>query len=176
MGRYWSKPRPIHLKHGLANIDWNRTTTWVKKNLVNRFETIANGDGWCEERTGLHEREFIETRRHWFTKTVSHNTKNTVNVLNLVDGEEVIVESLEGLFEAVPIHYAETFIVPASVGAYTIRPIGNTNGHTYATMKAFVRHEDSKARPLTSLNRHIEFHPNKEKTNHLNRNVLVGKM
>ena len=26
---------------------------------------------------------FIETRRHWFTKKVSHNTNGGVNVLNL---------------------------------------------------------------------------------------------
>ncbi len=24
-------PRPIHLDHGIANIDWERDTEWVKK-------------------------------------------------------------------------------------------------------------------------------------------------
>ena len=53
----------------LANIQWDRTTGWVERELVNRIEPLARGDGWREERTGLHEREFIETRRHWFTGT-----------------------------------------------------------------------------------------------------------
>jgi mannose-6-phosphate isomerase class I len=133
------KPRPIHLEHRLANIQWERTTAWTKKNLVNRFEPIATGDGWREERTGLHELEFIETRRHWFTKAVPHETRGGVNVLNLVEGEEAIVESPDNAFEPFVIHYAETFIVPAAVGRYTIRPHGAAVGKTCATLKAFVR-------------------------------------
>ena len=95
------KPRPIHLQHGVANIQWERTTEWTRQNLVNRFEPLGQGDGWREERTGLHEREFIETRRHWFTKTVPHDTHGGVNVLNLVEGEEAIVESPDGAFDSV---------------------------------------------------------------------------
>ena len=100
---------------------------------------MATGDGWREERTGLHEREFIETRRHWFTKTVPHDTRGGVNVLNLVAGEEAVVESPDRAFEPFIVHYAETFIVPAAVGPYTIRPLGETAGHEFATMKAYVR-------------------------------------
>jgi mannose-6-phosphate isomerase class I len=133
------KPRPIHLNHGVANIQWDRTTDWVKKNLVNHIEPVARGDGWREERTGLHEREFIETRRHWFTKAVPHDTRGGVNALNLVEGEEAVVESPDGKFEPFVVHYAETFIVPAAVGRYTIRPHGAAIGCECATMKAFVR-------------------------------------
>jgi len=133
------QPRPIHLQHGAANIQWNRTTDWVQHELVNRFEPLGQGDGWREERTGLHQREFIETRRHWFTKTVPHDTHDGVNVLNLVQGEAAIVESPDGKFEPFVVHYAETFIVPAAVGPYTIRPHGVAVGCECATMKAFVR-------------------------------------
>ena len=133
------KPRPIHLQHGLANVEWARTTEWMKRNLVNRIELLGRGDGWREERTGLHEREFIETRRHWFTKPVPHATNGGVNVVNLVEGEEALVESPVGAFEPFVVHYAETFIVPAAVGKYTIRPHGASVGKECATMKAFVR-------------------------------------
>lgn len=132
-------PRPIHLEHGLNNIQWDRTTSWVEKNLINAFEPIATGDGWCEERTGLHEREFIETRRHWFTKAVPHDTGGGVNVLNLCEGEEAIVESPGGKFPPFVVHYVETFIIPAAVGEYTIRPHGPSEGKRCATIKAFVR-------------------------------------
>ena len=30
------RPRPIHLEHGIGNIQWNRTTEWVTNNLVNQ--------------------------------------------------------------------------------------------------------------------------------------------
>jgi len=134
-----SKPRPIHLDHGIANIQWNRDTDWTRRNLVNRIEPVGRGPGWREERTGLHELEFIETRRHWFTGAVPHDTRGGVNVLNLVEGEEAIVESPDGKFEPFVVHYAETFIVPAGVGSYSIRPSATFSGRELATLKAFVR-------------------------------------
>jgi mannose-6-phosphate isomerase class I len=134
------KPRPIHLRHGINNIQWKRKTGWVESELINRFEPLQQGEGWREERTGLHKREFIETRRHWFTREVPHHTNDGVNVLNLVEGEAAIVESPTGAFEPLVIHYAETFIVPACVGPYTIRPLGNI-ARAAATLKAFVRTE-----------------------------------
>jgi mannose-6-phosphate isomerase class I len=133
------RPRPIHIEHGAANIQMDRTTDWIKRELINRFETIHEENGWREERTGLHVREFIETRRHWFTSTVPHHTRSGVNVLNLVEGDEAIVESPTEAFEPYVIHYAETFIVPAAVGAYTIRPHGRSAQKPCATIKAFVR-------------------------------------
>jgi mannose-6-phosphate isomerase class I len=138
------KPRPINIDHGEKVIQWDRRETWTKKNLLNRVEKIAEGDGWIEERTGLHEFQFIETRRHWFTKKVHHNTGGGVNVINLVEGREVIVESPFGKFEPYIIHYAETFIVPAAVGEYTITPYGESAGKQCATLKAFVRTEEVK--------------------------------
>ena len=133
------KPRPVHLDHGVANIQWDRITDWVKRNLINRVEQVACRDGWREERTGLHEQEFIETRRHWFTRAVPHDTRGGVNVLNLIEGEEAVVESPDGAFEPLVVHYAETFIVPAAVGPYTVRPTPALLGREIATIKASVR-------------------------------------
>ncbi len=133
------KPRPIYLDHGAASICWERTTEWTRKNLINAFTSVASSEGWSEERTGLHEREFIETRRHRFSATVSHHTRGGLNVLNLVSGHEALVESPDGAFEPFIVHYAETFIVPAAVGPYTIRPNGAGPGRECVTIKAFVR-------------------------------------
>jgi mannose-6-phosphate isomerase class I len=162
------KPRPIHLKHGLANIRWECTTEWTRSNLVNRVEPLGHGEGWREERTGLHESEFIETRRHWFTTAVPHDTRGGVNVLNLVEGEEALVESPTDSFEPFVIHYAETFIIPAAVGRYTIRPHGPASGRECATMKAFVRPDlketmrRGNGREFTSAANweHMKFDPN----------------
>jgi mannose-6-phosphate isomerase len=132
-------PRPVHLEHGEQVIDWQRDTAWVQEHLVNRIEPVAEGPGWREERTGLHEREFIETRRHWFSEPVLHHTEGRVNVLNLIEGEEAVVDSPEGRFAPFVVHYAETFIVPAAVGSYRISPYGSSQGKTLATIKAWVR-------------------------------------
>ena len=132
-------PRPINIRHGSKVIQWERQTDFTREHLVNHIEPIADGDGWREERTGLHENEFIETRRHWFTKPVTMNTDGGVNVLNLVEGDEAIIESPRGEFEPFVVHYAETFIIPACVGEYTIRPYGAAEGKECATIKASVR-------------------------------------
>jgi mannose-6-phosphate isomerase class I len=133
------KPRPINITHGTKVIQWERTTGWTREQLINQITKIAEGDGWIEERTGLHYTEFIETRRHWFTKKVLHNTHDSVNVLNLVEGKEAIVESPGNAFEPFVVNYAETFIIPAIVGEYTIRPGDGMEGQQCATIKAFVR-------------------------------------
>lgn len=134
-------PRPLNIDRGERVIRRERRGRWVRRELLNRVEEVARGDGWREERTGLHESEFIETRRHWFTGTVPHLTDGSVHVLNLVEGREAVVESPSGAFEPLVVHYAETFIVPAAVGEYTLRPWGESQGKRCATVKASVRHK-----------------------------------
>lgn len=134
------RPRPINIEHGKQVIQWDRDEEWAKKEGINQFVPVDKGDGWREEKTGLHECGFIETRRHWFTKPVLHTTDKSVNVLNLVEGREAIVESPNHAFEPFVVHYAETFIIPAAVGEYTIRPFGESEGQECATLKAYVRH------------------------------------
>lgn len=135
------KPRPISLEHGKNVIQWDRTTEWTREHILNKVELLAEGDGWKEERTGLDETSFIETRRYWFTKKVTHNTEGRFNVLNLIEGREAIVESPANAFKPFIVHYAETFIVPADAGEYTIRPYGVSEGQQCATIKAYVRTE-----------------------------------
>lgn len=131
------RPRPVSVEHGLRNIQWERDTEWVSQHLVNRVSVLASGEGWREERTGLHEAEFIETRRHWFDGVpVAHEAAGTVSVLNLVEGSRAVVTSPDDAFEPLEVHYAETFVVPAAAGSFTVAPLGDGE---HATVKAFVR-------------------------------------
>ena len=132
-------PRPINLEHGGKNIQWDRNTEWVQENLVDQVSVISDDGDVREERTGLHELEFIEVRRHWFRTEAHHDTEGTVNVLNLVEGDEVEVVSPTEAFAPYPIHYAETFIVPADVGPYVIRRSTTSQSESFATVKAYVR-------------------------------------
>lgn len=133
------KPRPINVERGSKVIRWDRDTRYVYEHLRNHVEIVSEQKGVREEKTGLHPNEFIETRRHIFTEAVLHNTNGGVNVLNLVEGDEAVVESPTDAFEPFVVHYAETFIIPASVGSYTIRPCGQSEGKTCMTVKAYVR-------------------------------------
>jgi hypothetical protein len=55
-----------------------------------------------------------------------------------VEGDHVVIESPTRGFEPFAWHYAETVIIPASVGGYTVRPAKDSTAQ-HATMKAFVR-------------------------------------
>ncbi len=133
------EPRPINIDHAQKNIQWDRDTDWVRAHLIDQVTPVAAGPGWREERTGLHELEFIETRRHWITDSCPMDTRGTVHVMNLVEGAEAVIESPTGAFDPFVVHYAESFIIPAAVGPYTVRPHGPSEGGQVVTISAHVR-------------------------------------
>ncbi len=116
------KPRPIHTEHGLKNVQWNRDTDFVYSHLVHMEKTVEENDNAKVERTGLHEREFIDTYRYSLKEPYEVEMKDTVHVMNLVEGRYAFIESTDGSFEPFEIHYAETMIVPAAVERYRIVP------------------------------------------------------
>ena len=127
-------PRPINIEHGKHVIQWDRTTEWVKEHLVNSIYEVKEEKNDCKiEHTGLHELEFIETRRYTVKDNSFHKTNGTVNMLNLIDGKSAIIE---GDFEPFIVHYAETFIIPASIKEYTIKPY---DCDEVKVLKAYVR-------------------------------------
>ena len=133
------RPRPVHIEHGKENILLERSTEWVKENLINQIQDISENSVHKEERTGLHELEFIETRRHWLKETIELETKGSVNVLNLIEGDAALVESTDGSFEPYEVHYGETFIVPAKLEKYRITPLENKEGKIVGVIQAYVR-------------------------------------
>lgn len=140
-------PRPVHLGHGERVIRWDRTTSWVRDNLVSRTVELGESCGAdLVERTGLHELEPLETRRYRLSPggVARLDTEGTLNVLNLVDGGSVVVESPSGRFEPLTVHYAETFVVPAAVGPYTIRCEGKRGARV---LRAHVRGTEARHDP-----------------------------
>lgn len=126
-------PRPVHIEHGEHVIQFDRDTTWVKNNLINRFVEMEDGS----TKTGLHEREFIETRRYFFDSKITIKTCDSVNMNNLVEGQAAVIESTNGEFDPFVVHYAETYIIPESIKEYTIRPLNE--GEKCGVLKAYVR-------------------------------------
>lgn len=133
------KPRPIHLDHGIVNIQWDRDTNWVRDNLIGQVQTCHEEDGLTVERTGLHNREFIDTCRYTFNKQISCRCRDSVIMLNLVEGAQITIAGKSDGFQAFDVHYAETVIIPASVGEYTMTPVGLSEGKTVMVIAASVR-------------------------------------
>lgn len=132
-------PRPVHVGHGINNIQWDRTMPWIEKNLIHQEELCRKEEGITVERTGLHQREFIDTYRYMLTEPVTCTQNDSVHVLNVVEGEKASIESPSGAFEPFEVHYAETFMIPASVGEYVINPTGAADGKKVGVIVASVR-------------------------------------
>lgn len=135
------KPRPIHLKHGLANIQWQRDTPWVKSNLVNAGTVLYAGEHGQVERTGLHALEFIDTYRVTTAGALTMPRNDSVHVLNLVEGRQARLESPTGAFPPLVIHYAETCILPEAAGTYTISAM---QGECIKVIVACIRAQDGE--------------------------------
>ena len=133
-------PRPINLEHGFANLKPERDLAYAQRELINRIEPLAEGEGWRAERTGLHALEFIETVRHRFTRPVEQVCDDSVHMLTLVEGSQALISSPDDAFEPWVVHFGETFIVPAAVGRYRLSPVpGAEDDETLVTIRASVR-------------------------------------
>ena len=130
-------PRPIHIEDGKKVIRFDRTTSWVKENLINRFEILAQNREFIEVKTGLHELEFIETHVITTERCARIASDGEFAMLTLVDGRAALVESPAGAFPPYKVNYAETFVMPASAGDYAVRPY--LDGEAIKVLKANVR-------------------------------------
>ncbi|MFD1433286.1 class I mannose-6-phosphate isomerase [Lacticaseibacillus yichunensis] len=134
------RPRPVHLAHGEANANMAFDEDFARRELIDPSEPVVSGDGHQEEHTGLQALEFIETRRHHLAAQPSTiDAHHGVNMLNLVSGTAIRVESLTDEFPAQTYHFGETFIVPATIGAY--RVVNLTPTEPAILMQAFVREQ-----------------------------------
>ena len=134
------KPRPINIEHGKKVIDYSFNTTRTKNELINQFKKVRVNENFDEERTGLHKRHYIETRRITLKtkKGAILKTHNSANMLNLVEGEQIIVESIDDSFKPLIINYAETFIIPEACKQFRIRNI-SLESKKAIIVQAFVR-------------------------------------
>lgn len=117
-------PRPIHTYHGERVVDRTRKTGWVKENLVQPPRKVRGGDGWAEYIVGEHDLLYFSLRRLEFEKEIEDDTNGKFHVLTLVDGEKVLVQSLENPELCYTPNYLDVIVVPASIGKYVIKNLG----------------------------------------------------
>ena len=90
------------------------------KNLINKQHEIYAGENGTVVRTGLHDREFLDTFRFTTSSALTVKRNGSVHMLNLVDGACAVLRSKNESFEPIQLHYAETCIVPQAAGEYEI--------------------------------------------------------
>jgi hypothetical protein len=130
------RQRPVHVGHAFGNLDADRTGDAVARDLIPRPRTLRGGRGWKEELLGALPEMFFEVRRLALQPgaAAAGHTSGRFHVLNVVDGDGVLVETADG--PAHSLAYAETLLVPAAVGGYTVRAAGTSPARV---VKAFVR-------------------------------------
>ncbi|MDR9853336.1 class I mannose-6-phosphate isomerase [Paenibacillus sp. VCA1] len=118
------KPRPLNVDYAFENIDFSRTAEWVRKNLIPG--PMLLGTQGSNEEYVLGEREdllFYVNRIH-LNDRWEDATGDEFVMLNLVEGESVRIVSLEDEAVYAEFRYAESYIIPASFGAYAIVNLG----------------------------------------------------
>ena len=118
------KARPVHVGHAFANLDGDRSGDAVARDLVQRPRAVRSGRAWREDVIGRLPEMFFEVRRVELAANASieDTTDHRFHVLNVVEGEGLVVETDNGY--AYTLAYAETLTVPASVGGYRVRALG----------------------------------------------------
>ena len=125
--------RPVHLDHAFSNLDPSRSGAAVRRDLIPEPRPIREGAGWVELELGRLPDLFFAVHRLDFDDAIEDDTAGRFHVLNLVAGEQVDIEF--GAGETHGLAYAETIVIPASVGGYRVRRV---RGGPCKVVKAFV--------------------------------------
>jgi mannose-6-phosphate isomerase class I len=116
--------RPVHVEHAFANLNRERRGEAVRRDLVQTPRTAVAGDRWRDEVIGALPEMFFEVRRLVLEPgaVAPRDTGGRFEVLNVVEGDGVVLRWAGGEHALV---YAETMVVPAAVGRYEVRALGD---------------------------------------------------
>ena len=119
------RQRTVHVQHAFRNLDATRAGSAVGRQLIQAPRTQTSGDGWREELIGQLPEMFFEVHRLVLASGVSagQDTDGRFHILTLVEGSQALLRTAAG--HEHPLNYAETIVVPASVGSYTVRNLGS---------------------------------------------------
>ncbi|WP_214626212.1 class I mannose-6-phosphate isomerase [Paenibacillus agaridevorans] len=118
------KLRPINIDHAFANIDWYKKPNWVKEQLIQAPVLAGSQRGAEEYVIGRREDLLFYVNRIHLTELWEDDTQGEFLMLNLVEGERVRIQSLSDSDLSVELGYAESYILPAVLGAFRIQNLG----------------------------------------------------
>ena len=112
------RPRPLNIQRAFDNLYFDRKGTRIHEEFVSHPRLIERGDTWELYHLPTHPDHFYDVTRVRFTGRVTLPTNRSCQVMSLVEGQAVILETREGMRQC--FNYPETFVVPAAAEQFTL--------------------------------------------------------
>jgi len=118
------KTRPINIEHAFNNLNFKRKGKKVQEELISKQTVIEKEHDYEVIHFPTHKEHFYDVRRLDFDNTITRETKGSCQVMMLVEGESVLVETNGA--ESQLLNYAETFVIPAAAEHFTLKNMGKS--------------------------------------------------
>lgn len=128
------KPRPINIRHAMNNLHFDRQGDVVKNELISKPYVLEKTNTYVLEHVPTHKEHFYDIHRYTFNHEIRMKTDNKCHVWILVEGCAISLKIQNGMTS--DFSYAETFVVPASAGNYTIT---NKSDKPAVMLQSFVK-------------------------------------
>ncbi len=112
--------RPIHTIYGDAVLRRERRGDWVRENLIQERRLVRRDEGGEEFIVGESELLYFSLRNLRFAKRMTDEAAGRFHVLVLVEGEKVVIRSLQDPSKYFVQRYMDMVVVPASFGKYEL--------------------------------------------------------
>lgn len=113
--------RPVHTDLAFHNLDRQRRGPQMSADLVPAPRPLSSGPGWREEVLGELPEMFFDIRRLELETDFEarEETAGRFHILNVVEDAGITIGTSTGT--VLRLAYAETAVVPAAVGPYTVK-------------------------------------------------------
>jgi len=112
------KPRPLNIERAFENLYFDRKGARVAPEFIAKPRLLRNGPGWQRIHQPTHAHHFYDVERFEFSTAVEASTAGSCQVMSLVEGDSVLLETANGAQQR--FHFAETFVVPAAAGRFRL--------------------------------------------------------
>jgi len=128
------KMRHLNIERAFDNLYFERRGARVRGELIAHPTVLEEGEDWRLVHLPTHKDQFYDVHRLEFTGAIEVSTDGSCQVMNLVEGEAVLLETEGGLRSQ--FNYGETFVVPAAAHTYRLTNLGSRPAKV---VKAFVK-------------------------------------